>query len=312
MPRPARRALAALLLAGATAAPLHAQAKAPIIGRWDLTVQYPGGPRPSWLEVYLSGNSTLVGRFVSDGGSARPIALVRVAGDTARFAIPKQWERGDGELRFEGRLVGDKLEGTITTPDDSRMSFSGVRAPLLRREKAPTWGPVKKLFNGKDLTGWRAFGAESKWSVVNGVLTNAGAGANLATVDSVTDFVLHLEFRYQKNGNSGIYLRGRHEVQVEDSHDREPASTYLGGVYGFLVPSHQAGKGPGEWQSYDIELVGRRVTVKLNGQPIIVDQTIPGITGGALDSNEGAPGPIYLQGDHGPVEFRNITIRLPR
>ena len=97
-------------------------------------------------------------------------------------------------------------------------------------------------------------------------------------------------------------------MQVEDSPLGEPSSTYLGGVYGFLVPNEQAHKGAGVWQTYDITLIGRRVTVVLNGKTVIADQTIPGITGGALDSNEGEPGPLYLQGDHTAVEYRNIRI----
>ena len=67
-----------------------------------------------------------------------------------------------------------------------------------------------------------------------------------------------------------------------------------------------------EWQTFDITLIGRRVTVVLNGRTIIADRVIPGITGGALDSNEGEPGPILLQGDHGPVEFRRIVITPAR
>jgi hypothetical protein len=69
-----------------------------------------------------------------------------------------------------------------------------------------------------------------------------------------------------------------------------------------------AAKAAGEWQSYDVTLIGRMVTVVANGQTIIYKQEIPGITGGAIDSNEAAPGPIMLQGDHGPIEYRNIII----
>jgi hypothetical protein len=64
----------------------------------------------------------------------------------------------------------------------------------------------------------------------------------------------------------------------------------------------------GQWQTFDITLVGRRVTVVLNGKTIICDREIPGITGGAINSREGDPGPLLLQGDHGPVEYRNIMI----
>jgi hypothetical protein len=149
--------------------------------------------------------------------------------------------------------------------------------------------------------------------VVDGILTNAGGGANLVTTRRFDDFKLRVEFRYPKGSNSGIYLRGRYEVQIEDSQERaEPTSHHVGGVYGFLAPTENAARAPGEWQTYDITLVGRRVTVVLNGRTVIANQVIPGITGGALDSDEGAPGPIYLQGDHGPVEFRRIVLTPAR
>ena len=106
-----------------------------------------------------------------------------------------------------------------------------------------------------------------------------------------------------------MYLRGRYEVQIEDSpKDAHPSSVLFSGVYGFLPPSEITASGPDQWQSYDITLIGRMVTVVANGKTVISNQEIPGITGGALDSNEGEPGPIYIQGDHGPIEFRKITI----
>jgi hypothetical protein len=140
------------------------------------------------------------------------------------------------------------------------------------------------------------------------VLVNAVPGNDLRTDKTFADFRLYTEFRYPKGSNSGIYLRGRYEVQIEDNCGQEPDSERIGGVYGFLTPSVNAAKRAGEWQTLEIILVGRVVTVLLNGERIIDRQTIPGITGGALDSNEGAPGPILLQGDHGPIEFRKVTL----
>lgn len=285
-----------------------AQASAPIIGRWDLTVQGQNGPYPSWVEVTLSGSRTLVGRFVGGGGSARPIARVTYADGLMRFAIPPQWDRESADMTFEAKFENDALNGTIVTPSGERHAFTGVRAPLLRRAEPPLWGKPVTLFNGKDLTNWEPLGEGNNWKAVDGVLTNVKAGANLATKDRYTDFKLHIEFKYPKGGNSGIYLRGRHEVQVEDNGNAEPKPDHLGGVYGFLVPNENVSKGPDVWQTFDITFIGRRVTVVLNGKTIIGDQTIPGITGGALDSREGEPGPIYLQGDHGPVAYRNIVI----
>ena len=126
------------------------------------------------------------------------------------------------------------------------------------------------------------------------------------------DFKLHIEFRYPKGSNSGVYLRGRYEVQIEDLEGTEPPNDVIGAVYGFLPPNASVAKASGEWQTYDITLVGRLVTIVFNGVTVICRAEIPGITGGALDSREGDPGPIYLQGDHGPIDYRNITIAVPK
>ena len=310
----AAAALLAAYAAAAAATPAAAQPEPlpPVVGRWDLTATAANGSTvPAWLEVERSGNHTLVGRVVFIFGSARPIGRVDFADGALRFAVPPQYDAGDGDLRFEGKLDGggDRLAGTLTTPSGERMTWAGVRAPKLRRDGAPRWGAPVSLV-GRDLTGWTTQGnGQNKWRVADGVLTAGGGGANLRTTRTFDDFKLHLEFRYPKGSNSGVYLRGRHEVQIEDDEGlADPDSHGLGGVYGFLVPNEHAGRGPNEWQTYDITLVGRRVTVVLNGHPVIVDQIIPGITGGAIDSDEGAPGPILLQGDHGAVEFRNVVI----
>ncbi|MEQ1692986.1 MAG: DUF1080 domain-containing protein [Gemmatimonas sp.] len=297
-----------VLLAGTISGAAGSQASAPIIGRWDLTVQGTNGPFPSWMEVTLSGSRTLVGRFVGGGGSARPIARVEFTNGVVRFAIPPQWDREDADLKFDGILGADTLTGTITSPNGEKQRFTGKRAPLLRRSGAVTWGAPIRLFTGKDLTGWKPGEGTNAWKAIDGVLQNTKAGANLITTGTYTDFKLHAEFKYPKGGNSGIYLRGRYEVQVEDVGVLEPLPVHLGGIYGFLVPNENVARGPDVWQTFDITLVGRRVTVVLNGKTIIGDQTIPGITGGAMDSDEGAPGPIYLQGDHGPVAYRNIIL----
>jgi len=288
--------------------PVQAPIQAPIIGRWDLTVQGPKGAYPSWFEVTLSGTRTLVGRFVGAGGSARPISRVDFSNGSVHFAIPPQWEKETSDLVVDATLAGDGLEGTLVTPAGERHRFTGRRSPSLRRSDAPAWGKPVSLFNGKDLTGWTTFGGTSQWTAEAGILKNVKSGANLVTAAKFTDLKLHVEVNCPKGSNSGIYLRGRYEVQVEDSADPEPRLVDMGSIYGFLVPNENASKGPDSWQTLDITLVGRRVSVVLNGKTIIGDQTIPGITGGALDSDEGAPGPIYLQGDHGPVQYRNLLV----
>ncbi|ULQ51296.1 3-keto-disaccharide hydrolase [Flavihumibacter fluvii] len=287
-------------------------AGSPIEGRWDLTVTKNGKEFPSWLEVHHSGLKMLVGYFVAEGGSARPISKVNFNNGKINFSIPPQWLPGDKDMVLDGVLAEGKLSGTILDSDGKTYSFVGVRAPSLWRENAPVWGDPIKLFSGTDTKGWHPSGATNQWQAVNGVLQSPKSGSNLITDQKFNDFKLHIEFRYPKESNSGVYLRGRYEVQVSDNKGDEPLKDYFGAIYGFIAPIEQVAKAAGEWQTFDITLVGRLVTVVANGKTIICNQAIPGITGGALDSNEGEPGPIMLQGDHGPVEYRNITITPAR
>ncbi len=307
---------AALLLLGVVSAlagrddPVAKREPPSVVGRWDLKVRGPEGEYPSWLEVRRSGFRTLVGSFVGRFGSARPISRVEFDKGRVRFTLPPQWERRADDLTFEGKLEGDVLRGETTDDKGKRCRWEARRAPPLTRDHAPRWGEPVELFNGRDLAGWepRTPGVKNGWLVRDGVLANADPGNDLLTGRKFTDFKLRAEFRYPRRSNSGIYLRGRYEVQIEDNFGEEPDSHKIGGVYGFLTPCVNAGKEAGAWQALEVTLVGRAVTVVLNGVRVIDRQAIPGITGGALDGDEGAPGPVLLQGDHGPVEFRKITL----
>ena len=280
-----------------------------IEGRWDITITNKDGKTsPSWLEVNHSGVKYLNGHFVGSGGSARPISRINFEGDKVSFAIPPQWDAAEKDLVVEGILKDDKITGTMNMPNGEVVNWVGVRAPKLNSTRTPVWGTPIKLFNGKNLDGWEATGATNQWIVENGILKSPKSGSNLRSVRTFNDFKLHVEFRYPLESNSGVYLRGRYEVQVTDSKGRDPLKDQLGAVYGFIAPLEMPAKSAGEWQSFDITLVGRVVTVVLNGKTIIYKNEIPGITGGALDSNEGEPGPIFFQGDHGPIEYRNIVI----
>lgn len=278
-----------------------------ILGRWDITINMDGKMYPSWLEVDQSGLKMLVGRFVGTGGSARPISRIYLENGKMSFSIPPQWENEPNDLKVEGTLDGESLSGTMTFSNGKTYNWTAKKAPLLRREKAPVWGKPIHLFDGKNMDEWHTTG-NNQWIVENGILRSPHSGSNIVTNQTFKDFKLHIEFRYPKESNSGVYLRGRYEVQVEDSKGKEPESHLFGGVYGFLAPSDMVAKSPGEWQSFDITLLGRMVTVVANGKQIICNREIPGITGGAINSNEGEPGPILLQGDHGPIDYRNIII----
>jgi hypothetical protein len=306
-------AFAALTVSGLHSASAQ-RAPSPLIGRWDLTIKSGDTERPSWLGVELSGTSTLVGRFVSTGGSARPISEIHFENGAFDFELPKQWESGPQKLRIEGKVEGDKLTGRIRDDRGNWSDFTGARAPALLTTTEPKWGKPIELFNGRDLSGWKPgfAGRKNGWTVENGVLWNKQPGNNLITDQKFGDFKIHAEFRYPKGSNGGLYLRGRYEIQIQDDYGKEPDSHDISGIYGFLTPRINAAKPAGEWQTLDVTLVGRIVTIVLNGEPVIERQPIPGITGGALDSREGEPGPIYLQGDHGQVEFRKLTLTPPR
>lgn len=278
-----------------------------LLGRWNITVDVKGEKQPAWLEVRLSGYKTLVGRFVGSEGSARPISNIHFENGIMSFAIPPQWEKESRDLQLVGNLKGEELAGVMVFSNSERHDWTAVKAPLLRQATEPQWGEPIDLLAGNNLNVWHATG-DNQWVVENGVLKSARRGSNLVTNEKFDDFKLHIEFRYPKGSNSGVYLRGRYEVQIIDSKGMEPSDILFGAVYGFLSPGEMAAKDAGEWQTMDIKLVGRMVTINANGITVIHNQEIPGTTGGALDSNEGGPGPIMLQGDHGPIEFRKVLI----
>lgn len=278
-----------------------------ITGRWDLTIYKDGAEFPSWLEVKSSGN-ILVGEFVGIVGSARPVAKVNFNNGKISFTLPPQWEGGQNDLHFEGELSGKSLAGNMMDADGKSYKWAGVRAPVYKFEGVPVWQKPVELFNGKDLSGWHASGGNNQWAVKNGILQSPHSGANLITDKTFKDFKLHIEFRYPEGSNSGVYLRGRYEVQIDAGHANEPYKGGFSAIYGFIEPSSINAKKPGEWQTYDIVLIGKMVTVIANGRTVICNREIPGPTGGAIDSKEAEPGPLMIQGDHGPIEYRNIII----
>lgn len=282
----------------------------PFLGRWDITVQGSSGPYPSWIDIQLRKETQLMGRIVGRSGSVRYMTQVSYDNGDLSFTVPVQYEKNTSDLTFKGRLTGDRLEGTTVGEDGKTLQWSGVRAPSLRPHPAPSWGTPIELFNKRDVSGWkpRSASAGNCWSVTNGVLANKTPCTDLVSERTFTDFKAHVEFNVPPKGNSGIYLRGRYEAQIQDDFGRAADPLRAGGIYGFLRPYENAAAKAGEWQTYDLTLIGQRVTVVLNGRTVLDNEVIPGVTGGALDSNEGAPGPLMLQGDHTAVQFRSVTV----
>ena len=285
------------------------------LGRWDVTLKTPEREYASWLEISRESGKLLV-RMVGRWGYARVLPQAQMVGDRIRFSSPKEEEgRADTDMVFEARRSGQYLEGETSGPDGTRWTWRGVRAPALKAARPIRWGKAIILFNGSDLTGWRMSDpkAGNPWTITDGVLRSPGQGPDLLTLAQFGDFKLHVEFNCEAGANSGVYLRGRYEVQVEDDAVPEGPTMQLGGIYGFLAPASPVSRQPGIWRAYDITLVGRYVTVVLDGRTIIDHQEIPGITGGALDSHEALPGPIYLQGSEvGHVSYRNVVITPAR
>lgn len=301
-------AVLAILFAAAPCFAQNANAK-PFLGRWDLTLKAPDHEYPSWLEISEE-NGQLKARMVGRWGNARPLPRVDIANGTLTFVSPKEEEGSKSDLVFQGKLAGKSLSGTVNGPDGGTWQWVGVRAPALVRSSEPKWGKPVHLFNGKDLTGWTMSNpGPPVWTVRDGLLISPGHGPELISNSKFQDFKLHVEFNCGKDANSGVYLRGRYETQIETESQDEPPSHHTGGIYGFIAPSPELPRKADTWQTFDITLIGRRVTVVQNGQTIIDNQEIPGITGGAVDSHEAMPGPIYLQGsEKGHVEFRSIVI----
>jgi hypothetical protein len=308
-----KKIYAALILAAVAAVPgLPLQGASPLAGRWDITVATPHGTLIDWLGV-TEKNGALEIWYQPPGGNVYQVKNYKVDGAHLSLVL-READGSQPALTWDVDASGDKLSGTQKRGDATGQVI-GVRAPALIRPEPKSWSAPEPLFNGKDLTGWEPLDpAHNHWLAQGGELINESHGANLRTTRTFDDFRLHIEFNCPDDCNSGVYLRGRYEVQIEyEPLSSNPPERRIGSIYGFLTPAVELPRRPGQWESYDVTLIGRIVTVVRDGVTILDKQEIPGTTGGALDSNEGQPGPIYLQGDHnGRLLFRNITMSVPQ
>lgn len=324
--------LAALLFT--MSGPVLAQDEAaPFHGRWALHL--PGGA--GWLHVHEN-DGFLDAELLWYGGSVLPVSGVHVHGDmltvTRQITVVRKRDDNNKPVRshtltnrLEVRRDGDGLKGVAIFPNRDGMgirevAFTGTLTPDLPPAPgmdAITFGEAIELFNGMDLTGWSLVNPEQEngFMVEDGVLINNPVQpedghhisyGNLRTDQTFEDFNLTLEVNVPEGSNSGVYLRGIYEIQVMDSHGETLDSHHMGALYSRIVPSVAAEKPAGEWQTMDITLYQRHVTVLLNGTNIIDNQPVLGVTGGALTADEFLPGPIYLQGDHGRILYRNFVL----
>jgi len=285
----------------------------PFAGRWDFNITTPHGSRACWLGVTAKDGKLEVW-YQPPGGNVYQVKDFQVAGSHLTLALSPA-TAGRPAMTWEleasgGQLTGVQKSGHMST------GLTGVRAPELKRIAPTAWTDPEPLFNGKDLTGWEPIGnpSDSHWTVEDGLLVNTDHGANLKSTRTFDDFKLHFEVNCPDDGNSGFYLRGRYEVQIEyEPLTNNPVERRIGSIYGRIAPQPEQPRTPGQWETFDVTLVGRIVTVVHNGVTTIDHKEIEGITGGALDANEGEPGPFYIQGDHtGGLKFRNITVSVPK
>ncbi len=283
-------------------------------GRWNIKVENDPRHRAWWLEVSgAGGTGPLKGRFVGfPGGDMAELPSPNVSplqpdGDALTFTCT----RNNRNMQYRVRVVNGRLEGTLT--ENGKVTrFHGQRAPVIRDKDDGTWVPGKPvaLFNGRDLRGWTAIEdrRELGWTVKDGILTNVAGANNIASVKKFWNFILEAEYRMGADTNSGIGLRGRYEIQIYQDHGQPPSIGGHGALYSRIAPRVNATRPPGEWQQMKVRLVGRDLTVELNGQLLMDKVEVEGLTAMATDADEALPGPITLQGDHRVVEIRKLVV----
>ena len=310
----------ALVIAGCSTCRCYDE-KDPVVGNWGLQLHY----------GYMDAGHMIVSRD-ADGKPealvlwrwASPVKQKNVVLDGNRFSFDHVWG-----FKVEGEVDGMKLKGKAVGKDGKLVTeFEGWRNPPIcdrfSTKDAVFGEPIDLLAGGLD--GWALMDAKAKngWSVRDEggvkVLSNslglkpdgswAGGGANLKTKrEDFYDFNLEYDVRVPRGSNSGVYLRGRYEIQTLDSYGKGVDCHNMAAYYGRVTPRVSAEKKPGEWQHVNVTLYKRHLTVVLNGVTIIEDAPVVGITGGAIDANEFVPGPIYLQGDHSDADYKNMILR---
>ncbi len=292
-----------LLCCSATA---FAQDKA-FLGKWDIQGIAPNEAVVYWLEVKNDGGK-LSGMFLNRGGSVYQLPSIKIENGELVFPISDK----AGAPVHHAKVEGGKLMGWVTVGSNT-IKWVGARPPKWGNSDANAphkYGAPVMLFDGKSLDAFevqmknKAFG----WSVAEGVATNDVHGNNLISKSKFQDFKINCEYKLEDKGNSGIYLRGRYELQVLGDYGKPAESHSHMALYSRVAPKTNASRPAGEWQEMEAVIVGNRVTVKLNGQVVQDNIVIDGITGGALDASEGAPGPIMIQGDHEKVWFRKVVV----
>lgn len=284
-------------------------------GRWNIQVENPRG-RAWWLVVEGAGSGPITGEFVGvPGGQVDRLEQARIVNGELEFIFERK--RQDGLLRqvYRARLVGGALEGTrveiVNGKEGEPLPWRGIRGPQVTDRDDGTWRPGRPavLFDGSDTSAWRlAVEGRPGWRIREDLMVNDKGAADLVSKSRFWNFELRAEYRYSKGSNSGFGLRGRYEIQIFDDHGQPPSDHGHGALYSRVAPAANASLPAGQWQNIVIRLIGHDLTVTLNGKKIHDKTRIAGPTAMMIHPFEDQPGPIMLQGDHGPIEFKSIVI----
>ncbi len=303
------------------------------VGNWALRMH---NGDAGWLSIEKAAGDEWTGQLWTVG---QPKAISDMNYADGKLTFKRQCRLGEPEYPggpptgrpvpcdFVATVDGDsirvEMQATSADATNVTVTHNGKRLPPLPPQ--PDLSKVKfgepiELFNGVDLTGWRLSNPKqlNGWKAVDGELVNESPKetfepfsryGNLRTEREFGDAKLNIEFNVAANGNSGIYVRGAYEAQVTDRDcEKMQGIRGAGAIFNRIAPSKNAGKPGGEWQSYEITIVDRHATVVLNGELVIDNQPIVGNTNGAYQADVTIPGPLYLQGDHTAVRYRNIVI----
>lgn len=298
--------------------------KCSIEGMWAVDLPY-DAMKAGWLKVEKGADGKGAVTFLWRWASPFKVDEFAIAGNTLTF---RMGAGKDKWRNFSFAARGSELDcvETITDKDGKSLgskSFKGKRIPPVGAApdltRAVYGAPIDLLAGGIDTWQSKEPEAHFGWTIKDDVLSNRiqrdekgdgfGSNANLISKrDDFFDFRLSYDVRVLPKCNSGVYLRGRYEIQVIDSYGKPVDCHNMAAFYGRITPKVAAEKKANEWQHVDVTLYKRHVTVVLNGEKIIDNQPVEGVTGGAIDSNDFVPGPIYLQGDHSDADYKNMYL----
>jgi hypothetical protein len=294
----------------------------PFLGKWNLTGTGADAAYVGWLEITDEGGQ-LGGMFLNRGGAPAKLAGAKV--ENGELVFQAAARRGGPGPEGRARVQGATLTGTITTLATATapartVAFSAARPPVFPASDANaahTFGAPVELFDGKTMDAFTLVNPARPWTVSDGLAWNAPPaetptgryiGSNLISKQKFFDYRIHAEYKLDNEAHSGIYFRGRYEMQVLGDMGVALSPISHMAVYGRIAPLVNASIPDNEWNIMDGVIVGNRITVTLNGKKVHDNTLLQGITGNAVDANELEPGPIMIVGNDGRIWYRRITV----